>query len=81
MTRRRLVLVTVFVLAVFVVPHGASAQCAMCRLALQSPEGQRMAAALRSGILVLLIAPFASFAAVAVLALRLRRSRNPEGTP
>jgi hypothetical protein len=48
----------------------ASAQCAMCRRALQSPEGQQLAAALRSGILFLLAAPFAVFAVVATLAVR-----------
>jgi hypothetical protein len=49
--------------------------CAMCRLALQSPEAQVLAAALRSGILVLLAAPVATFAAVAFLAVRLQRTR------
>jgi hypothetical protein len=59
--------------------------CAMCRLALQSPEAQQLAAALRSGILVLLAAPLASFVIVAVLVVRMRRSRlgsspeTPEG--
>ncbi len=50
------------------------AQCAMCR-ALQSPEGQQMVAALRTGILVLLVAPFAVFGAVATLATRRFRQR------
>ena len=53
----------------------ASAQCAMCRRALQSPEGQQIVGALRSGILVLLAAPFATFATVAVLAVRARNRR------
>ena len=47
----------------------------MCRRALQSPEGQQMIAALRSGILLLLIAPFVVFATIAVLAVRTRRRR------
>ncbi len=51
------------------------AQCAMCRRALQSPEGLQMIAALRHGILFLLAAPFASFAAVAFLAIRRQRRR------
>jgi hypothetical protein len=56
----------------------ASAQCAMCRRALDSPEGRQLVAALRSGILVLLAAPFATFATVAVLAVRARNRRpNP----
>ena len=37
----------------------AFAQCAMCRRALQSPEGQQMVAAFQNGILFLLAAPFA----------------------
>jgi hypothetical protein len=53
----------------------ASAQCAMCRRALQSPEGQQMVSALRSGIAVLLLAPFIVFGTVATLAIR--RLGNP----
>ena len=52
-----------------------SAQCAMCRLALLSPEGQQMVAAFRSGILFLLITPFAVFATIAMLAVRAQRRR------
>jgi hypothetical protein len=38
----------------------ASAQCAMCRTALESsPEGQAMAGSFRHGILLLLAAPYA----------------------
>jgi hypothetical protein len=62
------VLVLAVVLVAAVVP--LDAQCAMCRRALASPEGQRMIGALRSGIVVLLAAPFAVFGAVAVLAVR-----------
>jgi hypothetical protein len=54
----------------------AAAQCAMCRRALQSPEGQQLISAFRSGILVLLAAPFAVFAIVATLAVK-RFSRPP----
>ena len=60
-----------------VVAHPASAQCAMCRRALDSPEGRQMIAAFRSGILVLLAAPFAVFGTVAMLAVR-RFSRRAE---
>jgi len=62
-------------------PGGALAQCPMCRLALASPEGQPLAAALRSGIALLLIAPFAAFAVVAALAIRDQRASanaNPD---
>lgn len=56
----------------------ASAQCAMCRSVLASPEGQRMVGALRSGILLLLAAPFAVFGTVAVLAVRTQRRRHAQ---
>ena len=61
------------VIAEALLPINASAQCAMCRRALQSPEGQQMIAAFRSGILLLLVTPFAAFGAVALLAVRARR--------
>lgn len=60
---------------VFLFPQVAWAQCAMCRRALQSPEGQQMIAAFRGGILFLLAAPFAVFATIAVLAVRVQRRR------
>ena len=53
----------------------ADAQCAMCRQALQSPEGRQMIGAFRSGILLLLAAPFAVFGTVAMLAVRRFRGR------
>jgi hypothetical protein len=62
--------------AVLLLPHEALAQCAMCRRALDSPEGRQMIGAFRSGILFLLAAPFASFGAVAALALRMQRRRS-----
>jgi len=60
----------------WLVPEGAFAQCAMCRRAFASPEGQELVAAFRAGILFLLAAPFASFAAVAFLAVRRQRRRD-----
>jgi hypothetical protein len=63
-------------LLVAVVP--ADAQCAMCRQALQSPEGRQMIAAFRSGILLLLAAPFAVFGTVATLAVRRFRKKPDE---
>ncbi len=56
-------------------PAPVGAQCAMCRRALQSPEGQQMIAAFRSGIALLLLAPFSVFGIVAVLAVRGQRRR------
>lgn len=60
---------------VFLFPQVALAQCAMCRRALQSPEGRQMIAAFRSGTLVLLAAPLGAFATVALLAVRVQRRR------
>ena len=54
----------------------AFAQCAMCRRAFASPEGQDLVAAFRAGILFLLAAPIASFATVAFLAVRRQRRRD-----
>jgi hypothetical protein len=54
--------------------------CAMCRLVLESPEAQQLAAAFRSGILVLLAAPLASFVTVLVFAMRMRRAHS-EASP
>ena len=63
------VMLAVLVLA----PERGLAQCAMCRRALQSPEGQQMVAAFRSGILVLLAAPFSLLGVIATLVVRMRR--------
>ena len=64
------------VAAVLLSADAAFAQCAMCRRALASPEGQQMIAAFRSGILILLAAPLAVFAVVARLAIRMDRVRR-----
>jgi hypothetical protein len=50
-----------------------AAQCAMCRTLLATPEGEQIAAALRSGIWILLAAPFSAFAVIAVAAIRSRK--------
>ena len=60
---------------VVLLPHPAAAQCAMCRRALTSPEGQRMVAAFREGILLLLAAPFLIFGTIATIAIRTFRQR------
>jgi len=57
-------------------PAPALAQgCAMCKRALLSPEGQQMASAFRSGILVLLAAPFSLVAVIATLVVKMQRRR------
>ena len=73
---RRIVATAGVVVLALTAAHPAAAQCAMCRRALQSPEGQQMVAAFRSGILLLLAAPFAVFATVTALAVRRFRIRS-----
>jgi hypothetical protein len=70
--------VTLMVAAVvaLLAPEQVEAQCAMCRTALASPEGQKLAAALRSGILLLFAAPFTIFGTVAYFAVRAQRRRQ-----
>ena len=61
---------------VLIAPPPAFAQgCAMCKRALSSPEGQQMVAAFRSGILVLLAAPFSLVGVIAALAMKMQRRR------
>ena len=74
--KRHLEVVLLVALLVAVSSHGVDAQCAMCRRALDSPEGRQMIAAFRSGILLLLGAPFVVFGAVAGLAVRAHRRRS-----
>ena len=76
MTARCGVVIAMLVGFLTVCSESAFAQCVMCRRALESPEGQQVIAAFRSGILVLLAAPFVVFAAVATLAIRDQRRRN-----
>jgi hypothetical protein len=70
--RTAIVVALVSVYLVVTAP-AAEAQCIMCRTALDTPEGRMMIAALRSGILVLLAAPFAAFGCVAYFAVRSQR--------
>ena len=77
MTRRQLGLLSALAAAVVVfAPLDASAQCAMCRRALETPEGRHLAAAFRSGIIVLLAAPFSIVGAITVLARRMARRHD-----
>jgi hypothetical protein len=68
--------VAALVILVILLADPAWAQCAMCRRALQSPEGQQMVAAFRSGILVLLAAPFSLIAVIGALVVRMQRRRR-----
>lgn len=58
---RSILLAAFAALLVFVAfPEPTLAQCAMCRTALQSPEGRALAAAFRRGILFLVVVPFSA---------------------
>jgi hypothetical protein len=50
-----------------------AAQCSMCRSALRQPEAGRLAGAIRSGIVILLVAPIGVFGAIAAAAVYKRR--------
>ena len=76
MARGSAVAAAAIVLAIVLMPDAATAQCAMCRRALQSPEGQQMVAAFRSGILVLLAAPFSLVGVIATLIVKMQRRRS-----
>lgn len=73
MTRRAIAAAVAAAVVASAATIDLQAQCAMCRTLLATPEGERIAAALRSGIWVLLAAPFGVFAAIAVVAVRSRR--------
>ena len=75
MTKRERIALIAVLVAILLRPDIASAQCAMCRSLLATPEGQQIAAAFRSGILLLLAAPFAVFGTVVTLAVRANRRR------
>ena len=47
--------------------------CPMCRFLLATPEGQHLAAALREGIVILVMAPFAAFGTIAYFAVKSQR--------
>ena len=73
--RRQVLIAATVVIATALFPESATAQCAMCRRALMSPEGQQTVAAFREGILFLLAAPFLVFGTIATIAIRTFRQR------
>jgi len=81
MTRRLLAAGLACAALMAILPGPVSAQCAMCRQALASPEGRQLAAAFRSGIALLLVAPFSVFGAIAALAIRSQRRRRDDARP
>ena len=72
MSRRLMVLASASAL-MLAAPDAAEAQCAMCRQALSSPEAAALVAALRRGIVLLILAPALAFGTVAYLAVRGQR--------
>ena len=71
---RRAALLAAMVLAVLALsPDPLLGQCAMCRNALDSPEGRELAAAFQRGILLLLAAPFGAVATIGLLIVRAHR--------
>ena len=60
--------------------YALAAQCSMCRTLLGTPEGEQIAAGLRSGIWILLAAPVGAFAVIAVAAVRSRRRLQKLGS-
>jgi hypothetical protein len=76
--RTALTVLAVVVALVALAAPPASAQCIMCRRALETPEGQQMAAAFRSGILVLLAAPFSLVGIIAGLVVKMQKKRRRE---
>jgi hypothetical protein len=77
MTKVAGTIAAVVLAALILAPEPVAAQCAMCRRALDSPEGQHLVGALRRGIVVLLAAPFVLFGAVAFLGVRAQKRRSP----
>ena len=65
-----LLLMSAIVVAAAALPSEASAQCAMCRTAFDSPEGRKMVRSYQAGIAFLLAVPFATFGTVAFFAVR-----------
>ena len=82
MMARRLVAIALLAATIFAVvaalPSVASAQCAMCRTAFDSPEGQKMVRSYQAGIAFLLAVPFAAFGIVAFLAVRGKKKLDGE---
>lgn len=76
MTRRLRIVTGIALGTLLLTVDPAAAQCAMCKTLLATPEGRQMIAALQSGILLLLAAPFVIFGTVATLAVRAQRRRH-----
>ena len=78
--RRGLALLLI-ALAAALVPAAAEAQCAMCRTALESPEGLALAAGFRRGVLFLLAVPFSALAVIAGLIIHRTRKDVDQESP
>lgn len=80
MSRRRLGFALALGLAALwlLMPDVAEAQCAMCRTALDSPQGRKLIGAFRSGIVLLLAVPMAILAGGAWYVVRHNRRLQQE---
>lgn len=65
-----------FGVALFLVSAGANAQCAMCRAALESSDGNIKAEAVNDGIVYLMIFPYLLVALVGFAVYRLRMKKK-----
>ncbi|WP_206619082.1 hypothetical protein [Flavobacterium cerinum] len=64
----------------FLVSAGANAQCAMCRAALESSDGNIKAEAVNDGIVYLMIFPYLLVALVGFAVYRLRKKKKQAAT-
>jgi hypothetical protein len=71
--RRRAAAVLCAAVALAIASAAPDAQCSMCRTLLATPEGESMASALRTGIWVLLAAPFGALGVIALAVMKSRR--------
>lgn len=73
-----LALAALLLVACLALPGAAGAQCAMCRTALNSPEGRALVGAFQSGIVLLLAVPMAILAGGAWYVVRHNRRLQQE---
>jgi hypothetical protein len=69
-----------FAMIAFGFSAGASAQCAMCRAALESSEGNIKAQAVNDGIVYLMVFPYLLVGLVGYAIYRLRKNKKDSKT-
>ena len=80
MSRKQVYITLLIVAAIWLIPAGADAQCAMCNAtASTATEGHKESAlALNSGILFLMAIPYIFLATIVVIWLRFRKQKKAE---